>query len=136
LEVKEMTKKYLVIIKREKNYNIVRCKELNLTIKVKQDESTLDFIEKEICDYLIDKILKGEEISEGINDLEKIPRTLKNETVFVATFDLELEVAKRRNKLIKKTLTLPEYLNVLGMRENLNFSQILAEGLREKLKIK
>jgi len=131
-----MTKKYLVIIKREKNYNIVRCKELNLTIKVKQDESTLDFIEKEICDYLIDKILKGEEISEGINDLEKIPRTLKNETVFVATFDLELEVAKRRNKLIKKTLTLPEYLNVLGMRENLNFSQILAEGLREKLKIK
>ena len=131
-----MTKKYLVIIKREKNYNIVRCKELNLTIKVKQDESTLDFIEKEICDYLIDKILKVEEISEGINDLEKIPRTLKNETVFVATFDLELEVAKRRNKLIKKTLTLPEYLNVLGMRENLNFSQILAEGLREKLKIK
>ena len=131
-----MTKKYLVIIKREKNYNIVRCKELNLTIKVKQDESTLDFLEKEICDYLIDKILKGEEISEGINDLEKIPRTLKNETVFVATFDLELEVAKRRNKLIKKTLTLPEYLNVLGMRENLNFSQILAEGLREKLKIK
>lgn len=131
-----MTKKYLVIIKREKNYNIVRCKELNLTIKVKQDESTLDFIEKEICDYLIDKILKGEEISEEINDLEKIPRTLKNETVFVATFDLELEVAKRRNKLIKKTLTLPEYLNVLGMRENLNFSQILAEGLREKLKIK
>ena len=131
-----MTKKYLVIIKREKNYNIVRCKELNLTIKVKQDESTLDFIEKEICDYLIDKILKGEEISEGINDLEKIPRTLKNETVFVATFDLELEVAKGRNKLIKKTLTLPEYLNVLGMRENLNFSQILAEGLREKLKIK
>ena len=131
-----MTKKYLVIIKREKNYNIVRCEELNLTIKVKQDESTLDFIEKEISEYLVNKVLKGETISEGINELEKIPRTLKNETVFVATFDLELEVAKRRNKLIKKTLTLPEYLNVLGMRENLNFSQILAEGLREKLKIK
>ena len=55
-----MTKKYLVIIKREKNYNIVRCEELNLTIKVKEDESTLDFIEKEICEYLVNKILKGE----------------------------------------------------------------------------
>lgn len=97
-----MTRKYLVIIKKERNYNIVKCEELNLTIKVKGDESTLDFIEKEICDYLVDKILKGEKISEGIHDLEKIPRTLKNETVFVATFDLELEVAKRRNKLIKK----------------------------------
>ena len=50
--------------------------------------------------------------------------------------DLELEVSKRRNRFIKKTVTIPEYLNILGVRNNLNFSQILAEGLREKLKIK
>ena len=42
----------------------------------------------------------------------------------------------RRNRFIKKTVTIPEYLNILGVRNNLNFSQILAEGLREKLKIK
>lgn len=130
-----MTKKYLVIIKREKNYNIVRCEGLNLTIKVKEDESTLDFIEKEICEYLVNKILKGEKIPEGLTDL-RIPKALRNETILIIAVDLELEIAKRRNKLIKKTLTIPEYLNILGVRNNMNFSQILAEGLREKLKIK
>lgn len=130
-----MTKKYLVIIKQEKNYNIVRCEELNLTIKVKQDESTLDFIEKEICEYLVNKILKGEKIPEGLTDL-RIPKALRNETILIIAVDLELEIAKRRNKLIKKTLTIPEYLNILGVRNDLNFSQILSEGLREKLKIK
>lgn len=130
-----MTKKYLVIIKQEKNYNIVRCEELNLTIKVKQDESTLDFIEKEICEYLVNKILKGEKFPEGLTDL-RIPKALRNETILIIAVDLELEIAKRRNKLIKKTLTIPEYLNILGVRNDLNFSQILSEGLREKLKIK
>ena len=130
-----MTKKYLVIIKREKNYNIVRCEELNLTIKVKEDESTLDFIEKEICEYLVNKILKGEKIPEGLTDL-RIPKALRNETILIIAVDLELEIAKRRNKLIKKTLTIPEYLNILGVRNDLKFSQILSEGLREKLKIK
>lgn len=127
-----MTKKYLVIIKQEKNYNIVRCEELNLTIKVKQDESTLDFIEKEICEYLVNKILKGEKIPEGLTDL-RIPKALRNETILIIAVDLELEIAKRRNKLIKKTLTIPEYLNILGVRNDLNFSQILSEGLKEKI---
>ena len=31
-----MTRKYLVIIKKEKNYNIVKCEELGLTIKCRK----------------------------------------------------------------------------------------------------
>ena len=131
-----MTKKYVIVIKKEKKYNIVKCEKLALTMKVQETQCLLNFIEQEISDFLVDKILKNEEIPEGINDLEEIPRTLKNETSLILSFDLELEISKRRNKFVKKTLTIPEYLNVLGMRENLNFSQILAEGLREKLKIK
>jgi len=131
-----MTKKYVIVIKKEKKYNIVKCEKLALTMKVQESQCLLNFIEQEISDFLVDKILKNEEIPEGINDLEEIPRTLKNETSLILSFDLELEISKRRNKFVKKTLTIPEYLNVLGMRENLNFSQILAEGLREKLKIK
>lgn len=131
-----MTKKYVIVIKKEKKYNIVKCEKLALTMKVQESQCLLNFIEQEISDFLVDKILKNEEIPEGINDLEEIPRTLKNETSLILSFDLELEISKRKNKFVKKTLTIPEYLNVLGMRENLNFSQILAEGLREKLKIK
>ena len=131
-----MTRKYVVIIKKEINYDIVKCQELGIIIRAKKHESTLDFIEHELTEYLANKILKGETIPEGINNLEEIPRTLKNETSIILYFDLELEISKRRNKFVKKTLTIPEYLNVLGMRKDLNFSQILAEGLREKLNVK
>lgn len=83
----------------------------------------------------MDKIIKDEKIPEGIKDL-KIPKALKGELFFIVSIDLELEIVKRKNKFVKKTLTIPEYLNILGMRKDLNFSQILAEGLREKLKVK
>ena len=130
-----MTRKYLVVIKKERNYEIVKCEELGLTIKMQNDESSLNFVESEIINHLVNKYLKNEKIPEGITDL-RIPKALKNETILIITVDLELEVSKRRNRFIKKTVTIPEYLNILGVRNNLNFSQILAEGLREKLKIK
>ena len=102
---------------------------------MEKNESSLNFVESEIINHLVNKSLKNEKIPEGITDL-RIPKALKNETILIIAVDLELEVSKRRNRFIKKTVTIPEYLNSLGMRENLNFSQILAEGLREKLKIK
>ena len=72
-----MTKKYLVIIKKEREYNIIKCSELGITIKV-QEEISLSFIEQEISNYLVDKIIKDEKIPEGIKDL-KIPKALKGE---------------------------------------------------------
>ena len=126
---------FMVLIKKERNCEIVKCEKLGLTIKMEKDESSLNFVESEIINHLVNKSLKNEKIPEGITDL-RIPKALKNETILIITVDLELEVSKRRNRFIKKTVTIPEYLNSLGIRENLNFSQILAEGLREKLKIK
>ena len=52
-------------------------------MKVQESQCLLNFIEQEISDFLVDKILKNEEIPEGINDLEEIPRTLKNETSLI-----------------------------------------------------
>ncbi|CAM4358919.1 type II toxin-antitoxin system HicB family antitoxin [Bacillus manliponensis] len=40
------------------------------------------------------------------------------------------------NKAIKKTLTIPQWLNEAAVKENLNFSQILQDALREQLNIK
>lgn len=74
-----MTRKYFVIIKKEKGYNIITCPEIGLTIKSK--EESLTFIEQEISNHLVDKILKNEKVPEGINNLEEIPRTLKMKQV-------------------------------------------------------
>ncbi|MBR1849412.1 MAG: type II toxin-antitoxin system HicB family antitoxin [Lachnospiraceae bacterium] len=40
---------------------------------------------------------------------------------------------RNNNKAVKKTLSIPEYLNELAMEAGLNFSQILQDALKEKL---
>jgi predicted RNase H-like HicB family nuclease len=43
--------------------------------------------------------------------------------------------AKQTNKYIKKTLTIPEWLNIEAERAGVNFSQVLQNGLKEYLHI-
>lgn len=45
----------------------------------------------------------------------------------------ELARIKEENKYIKKTLTIPRYLNVLGERKGINFSQVLQDALKKHL---
>ncbi|WP_026486675.1 type II toxin-antitoxin system HicB family antitoxin [Caldanaerobius polysaccharolyticus] len=40
------------------------------------------------------------------------------------------------NKSVKKTLTIPQWLNIMAERNNINFSQVLQEALKEKLGIR
>ena len=48
-------------------------------------------------------------------------------------FDLVQYRKKNNTKSVKKTLSIPEWLNEAAIRENLNFSQILQEALMVKL---
>lgn len=41
--------------------------------------------------------------------------------------------AQHNNKVVKKTLTIPNYLNELGNEQGINFSLTLTEALKEKL---
>lgn len=42
---------------------------------------------------------------------------------------------KNDNKAVKKTLTIPNWLNVKAEKANINFSQTLQEALQERLKL-
>jgi len=39
------------------------------------------------------------------------------------------------NRSVKKTLSIPRWLNTIAERENINFSQVLQEALKERLNI-
>jgi predicted RNase H-like HicB family nuclease len=43
--------------------------------------------------------------------------------------------AKQANKFVKKTLTIPEWLNIIAERNEVNFSQVLQNGLKDLLKL-
>lgn len=72
---------------------------------------------------------------------EKIPEAsfpdqieIKDGFLVVVEFDM-MEYRKRHcSRAVKKTLSIPEWLNEAAMKAGVNFSQVLQEALMEKVK--
>ena len=65
--------------------------------------------------------------------IEDIVRKYPEDIIMLVTYD-SLEYARlNRTKAGKKTLSIPEWLNDLAVRNNINFSQVLQDALIEKL---
>ena len=79
-----------------------------------------------------------------LEDLESFPdcttniKKIKledNQLISFVSIDLEEHKRKYTNKSVKKTLSIPSWLNTIAERENVNFSQILQSALKDYLKI-
>lgn len=55
--------------------------------------------------------------------------------VAVVSFDFDEYQKKHGEKSVKKTLTIPAWLNTLSERKNINFSQVLQNALIHELQI-
>ena len=57
------------------------------------------------------------------------------ETDIVTLVDIDFDEYRRKhdNRVVKKNCTLPSWLNELAIENNINFSQVLQEGIRSKL---
>jgi hypothetical protein len=51
----------------------------------------------------------------------------------VVEFDMAEYRRKHCSRAVKKTLSIPEWLNEAAMRQNINFSQVLQEALMQKM---
>ena len=60
----------------------------------------------------------------------------KNQFVTFVGIDMNEYRRKHNNKSVKKTLTIPVWLNTISEKNNINFSQVLQEALKEKLMAK
>lgn len=84
-----------------------------------------------------DEIAKPSEISDI--DLTFISRELDPEAplgeafINMVTVDVDEYAKTHFEKSVKKTLTIPAWLNSAALRENINFSQVLQEALKERL---
>jgi predicted RNase H-like HicB family nuclease len=59
----------------------------------------------------------------------------ENEQVVLIEAHMPAIRAKQANKFVKKTLTIPEWLNIVAEREGINFSQTLQIALKEQLHV-
>lgn len=66
-------------------------------------------------------------------DLENI-ETKANDIKTVVYIDME-EYHRNNPKTVRKNVTVPEYLVVLGKKKNINFSAVLTEALKNKLEL-
>ena len=73
-------------------------------------------------------------ISMGKKDIEKIKKTLKkNQDLVFITLNYPYEKSLVKIAYTKKTLTIPNYLDMLAKNKNINFSQVLQEALKKEL---
>ena len=79
-----------------------------------------------------------------LEDLEEYPRCTTdiknikledNQIISFVTINLEEHKRKYENKSVKKTLSIPAWLNTIAEKENVNFSQLLQKALIETLNV-
>lgn len=74
----------------------------------------------------------GEEIPVP-SSYQKIKSNYPNSLIVPVEVNLDLAREKHYSKPVKKTLTIPSYINSLAIKHEINFSQTLTEALKEKL---
>lgn len=57
----------------------------------------------------------------------------ENEYIVIVEFDIELYRKRKSSRAVKKTLSIPEWLNEEAMSKGINFSQVLQEALIAKI---
>ena len=94
--------------------------------------------------YLFEYYTKPNEIPKAsrIDGIEiKLDEDDKNYFLYNESFknyvsiDLEEYVKKSSTKTVKKTLSIPSYLNEAGIENNINFSLLLQDALKKKLNL-
>lgn len=91
-----------------------------------------------LAGYIYSLEIEGEAIPKA-SDIKDISLDIYDEMVegYVSIIFVDVdEYAKNHfNKAIKKTLTIPEWLNDIAIRKNVNFSKVLQKALIQELNI-
>ncbi|HHV09124.1 MAG TPA: type II toxin-antitoxin system HicB family antitoxin [Clostridiales bacterium] len=53
----------------------------------------------------------------------------ENQSIVIIQFDMLEYLKKHESKAVKKTLSIPSWLNEAAMKQNINFSQVLQDAL-------
>ncbi|GAD16789.1 type II toxin-antitoxin system HicB family antitoxin [Lentilactobacillus otakiensis] len=67
-----------------------------------------------------------------LSDPQNIPHS-QNQLVIPIEVDTTIAREREENASVKKTLTIPKYLNDLGNQHHINFSATLTDALKERL---
>lgn len=127
-------RKYLIFINslNEKTYSGIN-NDFNIQETGNDVLEVVEKIEKRIKEEIVKIFLKGKKIPKSI-DLENVDK-YSGKSFFIVSVDPVYETAKVSGKLKKKTLTIPEWIDILATERKVNFSQVLYKALKKELGI-
>ena len=110
----------------------------------------VDFIDLKGCStfgHTVDEayLMAQDAMGLYLSDLDKFPKPTipysnvhldKNQFISLVELDLDEYRKKVSNIAIKKTLTIPTWLNTLAEKNDINFSQLLQKALKQELNLK
>ena len=101
----------------------------------KHDSDTLEMA-KDALSLWLDKTdeRSGRKINSP-SSLREIKKRFPDEIVMLIEGDPEYYARKYNTKAVKKTLSIPQWLNDKAIKANVNFSQVLQEALISKLNL-
>ena len=70
-----------------------------------------------------------------LEDYENNNKLKNNQEIIYITLNYEYEKSLIKLAYVKKTLTIPSYLDILAKNKNINFSQVLQNALKKELGI-
>ena len=85
--------------------------------------------------WLLTSVEENNQLPKASNIKNVIPDEYENGFVSLIGVDLDEYSQKHGNKAIKKTLTIPAWLNTIAEDNNVNFSQVLQSALKDQLGI-
>ena len=92
-----------------------------------------------LAGYLYEAKIDNEEIPNPpkAEDIDINAEYDEYESAFInlVTVDVDEYAKKHFEKAVKKTLTIPSWLNDLAIKEGINFSQVLQNALKEQLHV-
>jgi len=93
-------------------------------------EEALDNAKDVLTAVLIEMTKHNEELPKPSK-----PKAGDNDWVVAVDVIKSYVLSKANNQSVKKTLTIPKWLNDLAMEQDINFSQVLQESLKDKLQV-
>ncbi len=92
-------------------------------------EEVLENAREALKAYAISLIENKEKLPEA-SEADKLP--VEN-GCFISLVDIDLSAYFKKNKAVKKTLTIPEWLNEAATEQGINFSAVLQDALMAQL---
>ena len=118
---------YPAIFKKEKNGYFVKFPDIHPCYTEGATLEEAAIMAKDVLESRIEVALEKGETLPTPSNID----TLKGDKVMMVVADVEN--IKSQTRFVKKTLSIPHWLNIAAERQHINFSGVLQEALKERL---